>query len=253
MHLRKPSVLRWRKAMNERKCPACGSSDIRDEIIDIVIKEPFGGEKTVETHEIVCSLCGSRGDFFNENETVVVETIKKLKQKIIVNILKDFSDRKISMSAIERALEIPQRTLTKWKNGNARPSSTGIALMRFIRLFPWLLEVAERKYDYNEAQKVHINAALQRLLSVVYFDQEDLADTGIATSILTYSYITIGETKCFGQNIPELQFEYSKAVITGAGQPQDTFVGVERLTTVPEESLSEKTVKKEKEEISYTA
>lgn len=241
--------------MNERKCPACGSSDIRDEIIDTVIKEPFGGEKTVETHEIVCSLCGSRGDFFDENETVVVETIKKLKQKSTINILKDFSDRKISMSAIERALEIPQRTLTKWKNGNAMPSSTGIALMRFIRLFPWLLEVAERKYDYNEAQKVHINAALQRLLSVVYFDQEDFADTGIATSKLTYSYITIGEMKYLGQNIPELLFtnESSKMVITGVDQPQDPFVGFERLTTIHKVSLSGKTGKKEKEEIGYTA
>ncbi|MDO9565120.1 MAG: hypothetical protein Q7J15_00020 [Candidatus Desulfaltia sp.] len=243
--------------MNERKCPACGSSDIRDEIIDTVIKEPFGGEKTVETHEIVCSLCGSRGDFFNENETVVVETIKKLKQKSIVNILKDFSDRKISMSAIERALEIPQRTLTKWKNGNAIPSSTGIALMRFIRLFPWLLEVAERKYDYNEAQRVHINVALQQLLSVVHFDQEDFPDTGIATSILTYSYITIGEKKYLDQNIPELLFtnEYSEAVSTGVGQPQNPFVGFEWLTTTHKDkiSLRGKIVEKEKEEIGYTA
>jgi len=243
--------------MNERKCPACGSSDIRDEIIGTVIKEPFGGEKTVETHEIVCSLCGSRGDFFNENETVVVETIKKLKQKSTINILKDFSDRKISMSAIERALGIPQRTLTKWKNGNAMPSSTGVALMRFIRLFPWLLEVAERKYDYNEAQRVHINVALQRLLSVVYFDQEDFPDTGIATSILTYSYITIGEKKYLDQNIPGLLFtnEYSEAVSTGVGQPQDPFVGFEWLTTTHKDkiSLRGKIVEKEKEEIGYTA
>jgi DNA-binding transcriptional regulator YiaG len=223
-----------------------------------VIKEPFGGEKTVETHEIVCSMCGSRGDFFDENETVVVETIKKLKQKSTINILKDFSDRKISMSAIERALEIPQRTLTKWKNGNTMPSSTGIALMRFIRLFPWLLEVAERKYDYNEAQKVHINAALQRLLSVVYFDQEDFADTGIATSIiLTYSYITItiGQMKYLRQKILELPVtpESGKAVITGAGQLQNSSINPEWVETMRKVSISGKTVKKEREGIRYTA
>jgi len=219
--------------MNKRKCPACGSSDIRDEIIDTVIKEPFGGEKTIKTHEIVCSLCGSRGDFFNENETTVVETIKKLKQNSTVNILKDFIDRKISMSAIERALEIPQRTLTKWKNGNAMPSSTGIALMRFIRLFPWLLEVAEGKYDYNESQRVHINAALQQLLPVVRFDQEDFADS---VTVLTSKLITIS----------------SAAVITVAGQSQDLLVGFEQSTTIHEISLSGKTGKKEKEETGYT-
>jgi DNA-binding transcriptional regulator YiaG len=219
--------------MNERKCPACGASDIRDEIIDTVIKEPFGGEKTVETHEIVCSLCGSRGDFFNENETVVVETIKKLKQKSIVNILKDFSDHKISMSAIERALEIPQRTLTKWKNGNAMPSSTGIALMRFIRLFPWLLEVAERKYDYNEAQRVHINAALQRLLPFFYFDRENFADSGM----VTYAYAHIN-------------FE-QMAVITGVSQTQDPFIDFEwvETATMHKISISGKPVMKKKKEI----
>lgn len=184
--------------MNERRCPACGSSDIRDKIIDTVIKEPFGGEESIEIHEIVCSLCGSRGDFFNENETIVAETIKKLKQKSIVNILKDFSDRKISMSAIERALEIPQRTLTKWKNENAMPSSTGVALMRFIRLFPWLLEVAERKYDYNEAQKIHINTASQQLWS---FNQE----------AVNYSYTNTWEIR-------------DKSVNAGAGQLQNPYV-----------------------------
>ena len=241
--------------MNERKCPACGSSDIREEIIDTVIKEPFGGKETIEIHEIVCSVCGSRGDFFDENETVVTETIKKLKQKSIVNILKDFSDGKISMSAIERALEIPQRTLTKWKNENAMPSSTGIALMRLIRLFPWLLEVAERKYDYNEARKVHINAALQQLLSFVYFDQEDFTYIGTPTSVLTYSYANVGEMKYPEQNIFELLStdKYSETVIVGASQQQNPFVIFEWVETMHRKvSISGKTVKKEKEAIDYT-
>jgi len=178
--------------MNKQRCPACGSIDIIDEKKNILIKEPFGGQDNIEIHENICSICGSRGDFFNQNETLIDETIKKLKQKSIESILNDFIDSKISMSSIERALEIPQRTLTKWKNRTNAPSSTGVALMRFIKLFPWLLEVAENKYDYNEAHKIHINAAIQKLLPEIDFYKEDFVEAGgvVATSgsALFYKY-----------------------------------------------------------------
>jgi len=178
--------------MNKQRCPACGSIDIIDEKKSILIKEPFGGQDNIEIHENICSICGSRGDFFNQNETLIDETIKKLKQKSIENILNYFIDSKMSMSSIERALEIPQRTLTKWKNRTNAPSSAGIALMRFIKLFPWLLEVSENKYDYSEAQKIHINAAIQKLLPEIDFCKEIFVEAGgmVATSgsALLYKY-----------------------------------------------------------------
>lgn len=178
--------------MNKQRCPACGSIDIIDEKKNILIKEPFGGQDNIEIHENICSMCGSRGDFFNQNETLIDETIKKLKQRSIKNILNDFIDSKISMSSIERTLEIPQRTLTKWKNRTNVPSSAVIALMRFIKLFPWLLEVAENKYDYNEAQKIHIIAAVQKLLPEIDFCKGNFVEAGgiVATSgsALLYKY-----------------------------------------------------------------
>ena len=178
--------------MNKQRCPACGSIDIIDEKKSILIKEPFGGQDNIEIHENICSICGSRGDFFNQNETLIDETIKKLKQRSIESILNDFIDSKMSMSSIERALEIPQRTLTKWKNRTNVPSSAGIALMRFIKLFPWLLEVAENKYNYNEAQKIHINAAIQKFLPEIDFCKEDFVKAGgmvvTSESALLYNY-----------------------------------------------------------------
>ena len=178
--------------MNKQRCPACGSIDIIEEKKSILIKEPFGGQDNIEVHENICSVCGSRGDFFNQNEPLIEETIKKLKQKSIENILNYFVEDKMSMSSIERALEIPQRTLTKWKNRTNVPSSAGIALMRFIKLFPWLLEVAEKKYDYSEAQKIHINAAMQKLLPEIDFCKEKFIEAGgmVATSgsALLYRY-----------------------------------------------------------------
>ena len=176
--------------MNKQRCPACGSIDIIDEKKSILIKEPFGGQDNIEVHENICSVCGSRGDFFNQNELLINETIKKLQQKSIENILNYFIDNKMSMSSIERALEIPQRTLTKWKNRTNVPSSAGIALMRFIKLFPWLLEVAENKYDYSEAQKIHINAAIQKLLPEIDFCKENYFEARgiVATSGSAFLY-----------------------------------------------------------------
>ena len=178
--------------MNKQRCPACGSTDIKDEKKSILIKEPFGGQDNIEIHENICSICGTRGDFYNQNDLLIDETIKRLQQKSIENILNYFIDNKMSMSSIERALEIPQRTLTKWKNRTNAPSSAGVALMRFIKLFPWLLEVAENKYDYNEAQKIHINAAIQKFLPKIDFRKEDFVEAGgiVATSgsALLYRY-----------------------------------------------------------------
>jgi len=166
--------------MNIKRCPECGSEAIIENKKNISIKEPFADEVNIEINENICSSCGSQGDFFNQNETLIEETIKNLKQESIKNILNDFIDNKISMSSIERALEMPQRTLTKWKNSTNYPSSAGIALMRFIKLFPWLLEVAENKYDYNEAQKIHINTAIEKLLLKRYSDTEILSEGLIA-------------------------------------------------------------------------
>jgi transposase-like protein len=165
--------------MNIKRCPECGSKAIIEKKKNISIKEPFADEINIEINENVCSSCGSQGDFSNQNETLIEETIKNLKQKSIKNILNDFTDNKMSMSSIERALEMPQRTLTKWKNNTNYPSSAGIALIRFIKLFPWLLEVAENKYDYNEAQKIHINTAIEKLLLKIYSDTEILSEASI--------------------------------------------------------------------------
>ena len=149
--------------MNKKSCPVCGSEEIIEKKKTISISEPFFGQSNIEVFENVCCSCKSIGDFFNQNESLLEETIKELKQKSVKKILEYFIDKKISMSSIERALEMPQRSLTKWKNNSSKASSAGIALLRFIRLFPWLLEVAENKYDFQVAQKIQINNSINKL------------------------------------------------------------------------------------------
>lgn len=168
---------------SDKVCPACGSDTLTERIESQILKEPFGGQKEVSVKEYYCSTCESKGDFFNENDNVIENALESLKAKSIINILNDFSDNKISMSAMERILSLPQRTLAKWKNGAVKPSSSGIALMKFLRTFPWLLEVAENKFDYDIAQKIYMNTAIQKFLNSVKFDSKDFTNVGImATS-----------------------------------------------------------------------
>lgn len=149
--------------MNKKSCPVCGSEEIIEKKKTISINEPFIGQDNIEVFENICYSCKSIGDFFNQNESLLEDKIKELKQKSVKRILEYFIEKKISMSSIERALEMPQRTLVKWKNNKSKTSSAGIALIRFIRLFPWLLEVAENKYDFEMAQKIQIDDSINKL------------------------------------------------------------------------------------------
>ena len=161
--------------MNKKRCPVCGSEEVLEKKETITITEPFAGEDNIEIIENKCTVCESKGDFFDQNENIIEETIKNLKQKCVEDILKHFIDNKVSMSSIERALEIPQRTLAKWKNKRSKTSSAGIALLRFIRLFPWLLEVAENKYDYQKAENIQISNAIQEIQGIL--DKKSFPDS----------------------------------------------------------------------------
>lgn len=163
--------------MNDKICPACGGDNIEKIETEQIIREPFGGQKTVLLNEYSCKTCGSTGDFFNENEVSIQDFLSALKSDAIVNILEDFSQNKISLSSMERALELPQRTLTKWKNKASNPSSSGIALLKFLRIFPWLLQVAENKYDYTLAQKIHMTAAFNEMIKQMSFNENIFLDT----------------------------------------------------------------------------
>lgn len=176
--------------MDTRTCPVCGSEGVKAYKRNEYLHEPFGGQKAVELKEYRCPVCESTGDLFNENDEIIERTQNELKFQSVKNILDDFKRNKISMSALERALGIPQRTFTKWKNGNAKASATGVTLLRFIRLFPWLVDVAENKYNYDIAQKIHIQSAVQKLLSKVEFDTQSFSQAGIvATSRSTFFFM----------------------------------------------------------------
>lgn len=174
--------------MDEHTCPACGENRIEKVQREEILKEPFGGQKRVSLSEYVCGACGSRGDFFNENESLVHNSLSELKSNAVTNILEDFRGNRISLSSMERALELPQRTLTKWKNRASNPSAAGVALLKFLRLFPWLIDVAENNYDYSASQKIHLTVAFKKIVSQMTFDESIYPDAEFGISAKSHFF-----------------------------------------------------------------
>lgn len=60
-----------------------------------------------------------------------------------------------SQASIERSLDIPQKTLSK-----EDPEPELIALMKIVRIYPWVVQVADRKYNEFDAIRVMGHAAV---------------------------------------------------------------------------------------------
>jgi len=156
--------------MNEKKvCPVCGS----DQLEYLSTKETLQGDMGKEfiTHRkyVKCMECGSQGDFFDENEETTEKALTKLNEVYVSEILEFFNKKNISFAGIERAVGLPQRTLTKWKNGISTPTAAGVALLKYLRVFPWLIEVAENKFDYDTAQKIFLGTAFNTFVNAIQF------------------------------------------------------------------------------------
>lgn len=168
--------------MSNVKCPICGSEELDKRTVTRSLNEKFAGEAKIELVEYSCPVCGFEGDLFNENDSIVEKEIENLKTQVVVNILDDFVKGGYKLASIERVLGLPQRTLAKWKNENVAPSAAGVSLLKYIRVFPWLLEVAENDYDYAISQRIHISTAMNSLLSEMQFNNKICTKAGYIES-----------------------------------------------------------------------
>jgi len=153
----------------EVTCPACGSDAVDVFVARKTVTEPYSEPVEVSIEVYKCRTCDMEGDFSGHGDEIIGKAILAAKHNSIVRIIEEFTRNNISMSSIERALDLPQRTLTKWKNGLSVPSATGAALMNVIRTYPWILTVAQYKYDPSIARDVHIKNAINELLKIVPF------------------------------------------------------------------------------------
>lgn len=112
-----------------------------------------------------CEACNFSGDFLHENKEVLKQAKEELQSQVMIEILEYFTGQHISFAGIERALDLSQRTLTKWKQGKTKPSASAIALCKYLRTYPWLLKVADTGFDAAAAQKIHLEIATGEMMA----------------------------------------------------------------------------------------
>ena len=118
---------------------------------------PFVGQRAVSIFVDTCGTCGESGDFISRNTSIVNDAIHSAEQEFIAKTVDWLAERGITMAYLERALSLPARTVTRWRDGEF--SAAPIALLRFVRTYPWLLAVAEGAFDHGVAAKAVISSA----------------------------------------------------------------------------------------------
>ena len=190
-------------------CPVCGSDGLKttqhSHALNVIYSEPSQYSEVVDE----CSVCGESGDFSNINDEVINNTLDLARKKSVLNMLEYLSDKKITMSYIERSLELPARTIARWKTGEF--SSSSLALLRIVRTYPWILEVADERFNEHEARNRLLEEASYIALehvSVKYVQIASLEDAGIKISVTM-------DKKLMDYSIPEI---YETLVVNGGNQ-----------------------------------
>jgi hypothetical protein len=80
---------------------------------------------------------------------------------LIEEILAEFQAYGITIAQIERVLDLHQGALD---TGNLIDDPEIIALLKIVRTYPWLLEVAEADYDENESKRILLHHAIDQMI-----------------------------------------------------------------------------------------
>lgn len=123
---------------HEAICDVCGSDQFETVKKPCALKVPLGPEASYNQTLSVCKNCGEATDITPENErTKAIAVAEKQSLESMINFIVGQGN---SLANIERALDLPPGTISRWKSGQ-EPSAAGLTLLRFIRVYPWLLDV----------------------------------------------------------------------------------------------------------------
>lgn len=132
--------------MNKPTCDACGSSNTQIVTSEETRQLTLGEEFSFSVPSYKCLDCEEEGYLGQETEQIRSCEMDKARAKLAVNLIDQISDSGIKLAYIERAFELPQRTISsKWRSG--RISASGLALLRIVKMMPWTVEIADNKFS----------------------------------------------------------------------------------------------------------
>lgn len=142
-------------------CPACGSNQVSRHEKNNFDQLTLGDKFSFKEIYYICANCQEEGDFLLETDKNYLAAQKNAQVQLIKKLLEDMSTVDITMAMFERVFELPTRTLTRWKNGDF--SASALALLRITATYPWLIEVAEHRFEPKYASVIVIKAAADEL------------------------------------------------------------------------------------------
>jgi YgiT-type zinc finger domain-containing protein len=146
-------------------CSVCGSKNIEVKEAIEHHQIPYGTDIEIKNVIHVCSDCGSEIDVTkDEDRTNALMASQKASVEVMINFLAENSG--YTFANIERALSLPQRTLSRWKTGQD-PSAAGLALLRIIRTYPWITDVAVEGFEEKAAKRILMEEAVKEINSIM--------------------------------------------------------------------------------------
>ena len=140
--------------MKQNTCPLCGSKELKRFEKQSSGKITLGEEFSFKEVYFKCSACHEAFDLFYETDKNYRKAEKKAQKKFVEKTITELSKNITSMSFFERVFELPIRTLSRWKSGDF--SFTSLALLRIVKTYPEIIEVAEHKFKRDFAKDIII-------------------------------------------------------------------------------------------------
>ena len=144
--------------MKQVVCPICGSKDLVQKTKSESITVPFSEPVEVTENMFLCNVCGESGDFTGENDQLIDAAGLFAVKKSALNILGYLTEHGVTMAYLERAMDLPIRTASRWKEGHI--SAPAVALLRCLRTYPWLIDVADNDFNADFAKAELVKNAL---------------------------------------------------------------------------------------------
>lgn len=147
----------------EQVCPSCGSVNVqvRHETKQFLL--PYAAPVEYDAAIDCCLDCKIEGDFSGTRDKEFADLIKKAKKHSATMMIENlFEKNRFNMAYMERALELPMRTMMRWKTGDI--SAAALSLLRIITTYPWIVDVADSKYDGLFAKKTLIREGMNAMV-----------------------------------------------------------------------------------------
>lgn len=163
-------------------CPACGSNQTtrseKESFADLTLGSKFSFSEV----NYKCNSCGEEGDFLAETDKNYLAAQKEAQSNLLKQLVETMNNAGITMAMFERVFELPARTLTRWKNGDF--SSSALALLRIVITYPWIIEVAENKFEKTYSKCAVITAAAQEFKKEIHSNKPQITETSTGSSAI---------------------------------------------------------------------